>query len=240
MSDSLEAPGSDGSSDWASLYRARSDEVVPYRPIFTGDVFDGVDIPDEDAKKTVILLQHPCAMRVDGVSLNSRLLVAEVLPSGPPPEPSRWATGYYKQMPLPELKPDQSNQHCQANLTKLYIVTPEMLEAATRIACLSQAGVNILLQRWVHHNSRAIVGTHLYQQVSSPQFEEADILEEWCMDREGDGISLADASHEIHEWLTDSSTAEFSPQESLKEPQYRSQVRMAMRQHLKKIRANGS
>jgi hypothetical protein len=98
MPHELEAPGTDAAPEWASVYRARGDEVVPHRPIFTGDVFFNIEIAGEARTKNVIVLQHPCAIRA-GVEVLPKLLVAEVNPSGKL-APSLWATGSYKQMPL--------------------------------------------------------------------------------------------------------------------------------------------
>lgn len=235
MSDSLEAPGTDDSPDWGSIYRARGDEVVRHRPVFTGDIFRNLQITSNGDATVAIILQHPCAMRTDGVTLAARLLVAEVRSAGLVPR-SKWMSGHYRQMPLPELMPDADRKHHAAHLDQPQLVTPAQLKNATRIGCLSQLGVNLLLQRWVHHNSRAAIGTHVYQEVTSPQFEEADIIEEWCIDREEDGISLSTATTEIHSWLRGDAATGVSPQELLKQPQFRSQVRKAVRLHLKQLR----
>jgi len=76
----LEYPGADGVPDWDSLYRARADEVVRHRPAFTGDVFAKVTVQSvgETKVKDVMLLQHPCALRSNGVDLHLRLVVAEL------------------------------------------------------------------------------------------------------------------------------------------------------------------
>jgi hypothetical protein len=83
------------------------------------------------------------------------------------------------------------------------------------------------------------VGTHLYQEVSSPQFEEADLIEDWCIDREDDGIDLATATAEIDYWLSTVTSGGPSNRELLKDPQHRSGVRKAMRSHLQNLRDAG-
>lgn len=58
-------------------------------------------------------------------------------------------------MPLPDLKPNSTTdkqKHHAAYFDALYLADPERL--GPRIACLEPLGVNLLLQRWVHHNSR--------------------------------------------------------------------------------------
>jgi hypothetical protein len=79
----LEAPCPVGTTDWAGLYRARADEVVAHRPVLTGDVFTDTPVltpQGNERVKTAIVVQHPCALRSNGVDLIPRLLVAEVRP----------------------------------------------------------------------------------------------------------------------------------------------------------------
>ncbi len=235
MSDNLEAPGTDDHPDWGSIYRARGPEVVSQRPFFTGDVFRHVSIPGETEPIAVILVQHPCAIRTDGINLVPRLLAVEVQPANPIP-PSQWASGYFKQMPLTELVPEGKPSHYAAIFTKPLITTPSALDAAERVACLSQSGVNLLLQRWVHHNSRAVVSTQLYQGVSSAQYEEADLIEDWCIEREDDGIAMAAAAEEANTWLSRAAISNESNRDLLKSPQHRSAVRKAMRTYLAEVR----
>ena len=55
--------------------------------------------------------------------------------------------------------------------------------------------------------------------MTSAQYEEADIIEEWCVDREGDGISLENATHEIATFLGAGAP---SPRKRLEDAQQRS------------------
>lgn len=100
---------------------------------------------------------------------------------------------------------------------------------------MSQRGVNLLLQRWVHHNSRVIVPTYDYQDVTSPQYEEADIIEEWCIDREDDDVSLDNATVEIDAWLT-GDKGPTSPRARLDDPQQQSAIRREVRAYLRLVR----
>src|SRR3954447_22221211 len=97
MTHSLEAPGTDEAPEYSSLYRARGDEVVAQRPIFTGDIIFDVPVIGEDESKNVLVLQHPCVIR-RGLILTPKLLVAEVRPEGVQ-RPSRWDR-VPRQMPL--------------------------------------------------------------------------------------------------------------------------------------------
>ena len=154
-------------------YRARGEEVVRHRPVFTGDVFEKVPVQGLGASKnkTVIVLQHPCALRSNGVDLHSRLMVAELRNHKVIPVED-W-TRHLGKMPLPELIPalETGRRHQAAFFDEPYLIGPDDLALEKRIACLSQTGVNLLLQRWVHHNSRVVVPTATYQEVSSPAYE---------------------------------------------------------------------
>ena len=85
------------------LYLAASPEEVPIaRPLMTGDVFTDIVVPGLDNAGLAVVLTHPCSMRVDGVNLAPRLLMARVVPSNPIPLKA-WRSGHFKVMPLPEL-----------------------------------------------------------------------------------------------------------------------------------------
>lgn len=115
MPQNLEAPGTDVTPEYESLYRARGDEVVAQRPIFTGDVFFDVVVEGEDETRHVLILQHPCVIR-RGVELTPKLLVAEVAPAAILP-PSHWGTKFYRQLPLAELTVGEHPNHFAAFLT---------------------------------------------------------------------------------------------------------------------------
>lgn len=233
MTHSLEAPGTDEEPEYSSLYRARGDEVVAQRPIFTGDVFFDVPVIGGDEPRSVLVLQHPCVIR-RGVVLTPTLLVAEVRPAEVQ-RPSRWDR-VPRQMPLADLVIGGSPANFAAFFVDHQLVRPEFLDLGKRIACMSQRGVNLLLQRWVHHNSRVIVPTHNYQDVTSPQYEEADIIEEWCIDRQDDGISQDDAVLEIDTWLT-GDKGPTAPRARLEDAQQRSAVRRDVRAYLRTVRS---
>jgi hypothetical protein len=184
---------------------------------------------------TVMIVQHPCALRSDGVHLNGKLLVAPVATAAVVPA-SGW-TGSFKKMPLPELDGSAS---FAAVFSEPDVIASSSLATARRIACLSQFGVNLLLQRWVHHNSRAIVPSRDYQDVTSAEYEEADLTEDWCDERTLDGIELEQATTEAHEWFRSSAgEGPSSWQHLLGDPQQRSAVRRAMRTELKSRRPTG-
>lgn len=233
MAHNLEAPGTDEAPEYESLYRARGDEVVAQRPIFTGDVFFNVTVEGDEQASSVIVLQHPCVIR-RGIELTPNLLVAEVAPAALLP-PSQWVEKFFRQLPLAELVAGATPKHFAAFFDRYHLIRRKDLELDHRVATMSQRGVNLLMQRWVHHNSRMVVPTQEYQKVTSAQYDEADIIEEWCIDREDDGVSLDDATVEIDTWLTgDKSTT--SPRARLEDPQQRSAIRREVRAHFRSTR----
>ncbi|MGF1645976.1 MAG: hypothetical protein ACFCVF_03510 [Kineosporiaceae bacterium] len=238
MGHELEAPWGEHGPDWNLLYRARGDEVSAHRPVFTGDVFGATrvqGIPDP-RERTVIIVQHPCALRTDGVDLAERLIVGEVKPARPP-DRDGWR-GNFGRMPLPDLRPDGSEKkrHQSAVFDNPYLVARDALDPANRIACLSQTGVNLLLQRWVCHNSRVVVPTFQYQEVTRGQFDEADLIEEWCESRIEDGVAVDEATREAVAWLREPSvTGGRTRQALLDDPQQVSAVRQDLWRHLRAL-----
>ncbi|MDR0960058.1 MAG: hypothetical protein LBM23_06875 [Propionibacteriaceae bacterium] len=232
MSSSLESPYDKGIPRWDVLYRARADEVSKTRPIFTGDVFTGIQLPGSTGKtkaRTVAVLQHPCSMRTNGVDLAWQVLVAEVSNRKILTE-DEWTTGHFNLMPLPDLRPNVDSQarHQAANFDNLYMVKPENL--TSRIASLSQLGVNLLLQRWVHFSSRVIVPTSTFHEQTVAYYEEADLIEDWC--DELDSGNRTDDAKACMEWLREDRDGR-TYQDMLKDPQSHSSIRRAMRSELK-------
>ncbi|MEV7347005.1 hypothetical protein [Streptomyces sp. NPDC093544] len=229
----LEAPRVVG-----DLYRALGEEVESCRPYLTGDVFMGVETATADGarkKRDVMIIQHPCVLRTNGVDLVSQLLVARVQ-QHPPIED--WGK-YGKLMPLPGLFPNAASErkkHCAAMFDSLFLVTPQQLGDA-RVACLSQVGINTLLQRWVFHSSRATILTHTFDEANFHVFEEADVIEDWVIERtiEG-GLKREDAAVECMEWLRRDLGDGRTQQVRLRDRQQRSAVRIDMRAYLRTLR----
>ena len=204
---------------WAEpghLYRARGDEVEPHRPMFTGDVVEDVAIPGVQDSGPAIIVAHPCAMRA-GPSLADRVLVAAVEPASAAP-PKQWASGFFDRMPLPDLP---SGFHV-AWLDRIGRATTTDLVGATRIACLSPVGVNLLQQRLVFHLTRFAVPTKQLWEAFGHTYEEADMLEEWLEDSADQAARTAT----FEEWIRDGDP---SRQSRLRDPQQRASVRAELR-----------
>lgn len=211
----LESPNAED-----ALYAARGEDVslFSHRPRFTGDVL-------KQNGEVALVLQHPCAIR-RGLQLVDRLLMASVVPEqgGIPRD---WSKGSFKKFFLPRVF-DGPDVYA-ADFTSPVIWTSTQVQEAERIAILSALGVNLLLQRWVHHNSRVVVSTSRFNDVISGPFEEADIVGEVCDDLVFGGGSLTRAEALIDDWLSDGHPAGSDRRSALSDPQHRASIRQQAR-----------
>jgi len=217
-------PGAD--PDWDELYVARDTDVMAHRPIYSGDVFTDVGLRPtrgEPKRRAVMIIQHPCAMRPDGINLAQSLLVARVRPFSVL-QRSAWDTNG-KLMPLPDLRPSiSSNQrHQAAFFDDTYHVHPDDLDLPSRIACLSEIGTYLLLQRWVYHSSRVVVPSFDIEAMNSHVYAEADLLESWCESAIAGGVSMDVALADAARWL-DEQTGSSSRRQMLRTSALRSSL----------------
>ena len=220
----LECP--DSASD---LYLAASpDEVEAARPILTGDVFSGVTVPGLDGSGLAIVLTHLCSMRADGVNLAKRLFMARVSPSEEVPI-SKWQTGHFKVMPLPELL----GEHYSARFDEMGLVESAALPTTGRVACMTPYGVNLLQQRFIWYLTRFLVPTHRLDEATGAVFEEADLQEEWVVATTERGEDVAESARAFHKWVRSIDDLGVSRQKQLEDPQRRAGLRRQMRSHLR-------
>lgn len=209
----LEAPTS-----VAQLYLARgADEMesLLHRPYFTGDVYQF-----EDGRLSA-LMQHPCSM---SHSPSAVYLAAEVrrAPSAPV-----WVGKHYKRMFLPELLDGRDHS---IEFDRLQLIPRDDLGSAERIAILSGFGVNLLLQRWVHHSTRVVVWTKTLDRQTSGPTEEADLTSDSVSDLVDAGSTADEALAFVEGWFRQSPEDGASTyQDMLKNSQERSTVRTHLR-----------
>lgn len=175
------------------LYLARVDEVevLKDRPIFTGDV---VRTSDEHL---FCVLQHPCAFR-QGTKLAKRVLVSEVFQVDS--SPVDWSVGHFKSMFLPELG-GAGTSTWKVAFSEICILSLDELRSGERIAILSGLGVNLLLQRWLHHNSRVVVPTARLAESTSGPFDEADLIADSISDLVAGGMLPSAALQWVETWF---------------------------------------
>lgn len=210
------------------LYLAASqDEVPTARPLMTGDVFTSIAVPGLDSTGLAIVLTHPCSMRVDGVRLAPRLMMARVAPTSPIPLPD-WRSGHFKVMPLPELL----GTHHSARFDEIGLVESGSLEEGMRVACMTPYGVHLLQQRFIWHLTRFLAPTHRLAEVTEAVFEEADLQEEWVERSASRGNDPQSAAEAFHEWIRSPDSSGVPRQNQLRQADLRAGVRRQMRTHL--------
>lgn len=220
----LESP--DSASDL--FLAAEISDVEARRPILTGDVFAGVQIPGLETPSLAIVITHPCSMRRDGVRLADRLLMAEVREHQHIPL-AAWSTGHYRVMPLPGLA---GRDTYAASFDEIGLVKSSVLVELERVAVLTPFGINLLQQRLIWYLTRFLAPTHLLNESCAAVFEEADLCEEWVVSRSEHHGSLDEANAEFHSWIREADSAGHTRQEGLIDPQRRAGIRRAMREAL--------
>ena len=205
------------------IYLVQGDDIgeLRYRPAFTGDVFRLQD------GRNVALVQHPCAMR-NGAQLAEKLLICRVLPytQGIPAD---WSTGNFKRSFLPDL--DGSNHTIE--FVDLDVISRSELDAAERAAILSVRGVNLLVQRWIYHNSRVIIMTSTINAQTSGPYDEADLAGDACRELVDAGQDPQAAMLLVDDWLgsvPDGGTDD--RRRMLTDPQQKSAVRSSLRRQV--------
>jgi hypothetical protein len=212
----LDTPGR-----YEDLYEFRGEEVTEFRPFFTGDVFQ----TNDDA--LMMFVQHPCALRHG--ELLPRLPMVKVGESKTKPR-SDWSVESPKQMPLPRLIGDGFHS---ADFTDIHVVASTEIAGSTRVAILSSFGVNILMQRWVYHNTRVVIATQTFDEQMAGPFTEADLAAEWCENRVRD-LTVDEAFREFDKWLDTAPDGDNRSWRSrLPDRQEHSIIRKAMRRTLR-------
>jgi hypothetical protein len=228
----LEAPASAG-----DLYLYRGEEVNDLRPVQTGDVFDGVEVPGlDDDPGLAIVLNHPCSMRSNGVDLVDRLLVARVTPYAYVP-PQAWPRHHTRVMPLPELLGD--DQHFAARFDQFGLIPSGSIHDLRRVACLQPYGVNLLQQRFIWNVARFVVETQKLNRACAVPFQEIDFLEEWSEGWVGAGLPAVGCAAAFHEWIRDTDALGITRQDRLADVQHWAPLRTAMREHLASLGGRG-
>jgi hypothetical protein len=92
-----------------------------------------------------------------------------------------------------------------------------------------------MLQRRVKHFSRVTVPTPDFDKANLGVYEEADLIEDWCIEREDQGLKYDEAFAECIAWLCEDLDGR-TRQGLLKDSQQRSTVRKQMTDHLRALR----
>ena len=195
--------------------------------MMTGDVFTDVAVPGLDGTGLAIVLTHPCSMRVDGVNLAPRLLMARVSPSSPIPL-TAWRRGHFKVMPLPDLL----GAHHSALFDEIGLVESPSLLENVRTACMTPHGVHLSQQRFIWYLTRFLAPTHRLAEATEAVFVEADLQEEWVEASVDHGDDPKEAAEAFHEWIRSPDQSGVARQDQLKRTDLRAGIRRQMRTHL--------
>jgi hypothetical protein len=166
-------------------------------------------------------------MRVNGVGLADRLLMARVTATAEIPL-HKWATGFFRVMPLPDL----NGGSYAARLDEIGLVVSTAVQSAERLACMTPLGINLLQQRFIAYLTRFVVPTFRLNEACAAVFDEADLCEEWALVAVAAGVSLDQAAAAFHNWIRSADSSGITRQEQLAQPQRRAGVRRDMRRHL--------
>ena len=212
------------------LYLARGSDVEAYRPIITGDIFQGLRVPgSEDDGGLAMVVAHPCSMR-QGAHLKPHVQMA-VVRNGPPIPLDRW-DGNYGVMPLPELhRPGDLSPRAVFELAGR-VPTDELLRHR-RMACLSAKGILLLLQRMTFSMTRVVVDLDILLGSIDFVLEEVELLDEWMQGRlDTRNGNLEPAIHDEERLFDDVMRSEIdgnSLRQHLRDPASRAKVRRSVR-----------
>ena len=145
------------------------------RPLMTGDV---IEMPDGTL---VVLVQHPCAMR-SGQGLLPRLLACEVDLAAKDVR-SKWHKERFSRMRLEFL-----GSSAVIDFNRPLVLETSAAHKMHRVAIMDRLGVNLLLQRWVHHNSRVVIKTVTYDRQSTGPYAEVDLVQDMVTDLLAEGL----------------------------------------------------
>ncbi|WP_448070464.1 hypothetical protein [Georgenia yuyongxinii] len=151
-----------------------------------------------------------------------RLLAAAVQPwnQGVP----KW-NGHFRRMFLPSL---DKGTNWAIDFDDIDLVDAATAIAAERTTVLSQVGVNLLMQRWLNHQSRVIIPTSTINNMIEGQFDEADLTGDAVAELVDGGTDSDEALARVNAWLDDGPRGT-TKREALNDPQKRSTVRAELR-----------
>lgn len=234
MSD-LDAPNTAG-----ELYEARADEVTIARPILQGDVFKDVSLPGlDDGSNCAIVLSHACSMR-QGTKLRDRITMARVEQASEQLSLSEWPRKFFYVMPLPELTGSEDNDYSyRADFNQVTSVRSETLERSKRIACLSDLGLQLMLQRQVYHYTRVYIDLPTIHRELASVLTEIELCQDWveealeANDETGGSLSVVLEQEGRFQDFLGGPRDEAANRQLLKSPNRHAQLRRIVRDEIK-------
>jgi hypothetical protein len=165
-----------------------------------GDVFENLEIPGIDLGLGIAaVLTHPCTMRTTGGALRLTLLMARIV-NYPHVPFEQWPTKHFRVQPLPDLRPDHVGESLAIDFELIGTVASGAIDPTGRVAYLSDYGVTVMQQRFVHQLSRVVVDLPVLHAQAAPNFEEAALLHEWLEAFVQNPTVADDVSHQTREF----------------------------------------
>ncbi len=201
-------------TDGEEIYHARDEEISLARPLLTGDVVEGVEVPGV-GRSPAMIVAHPCNMR-RGAELAPKLTCAPVT-EYQPVEASQWAGGFARVFPLSSFR---ENDHRAARIDELVTIPAERFDLEARMICLEHRGIFLLQQRIIYSIARCKVSLSTIRDSMEHVLIEASLLEDWVEDLSdpADSTSREAAISSFEEFIATDLRAQ------LQDPNRRSQV----------------
>jgi hypothetical protein len=175
----------------AELYLARGNGVEIDRPIYQGDVFTDVPLPELPTEiplgelielpvrpRLVMIVPHPCRC-YHGDRLRDRLTVAPVEIAASYHEFRPDSSGWTDRFGLPELLDHSDKGGHVANFGQLVSLPTTWLNLNSRIACLSHKGLGLLAKRVLGFQLRCPVDLASAMTYTAGEWTEALLMQAW-------------------------------------------------------------
>jgi hypothetical protein len=154
------------------------EEALALKPVMTGDIFVGVQVPGEPDPLDLMVVGHPCTIR-RGVVLVERVPCARIVYHQTIPY-YRWPDYDKNHFPLSSVI-GIGEGRCVALWDWIAAPRDELLRSRRR-ATLQDQGVYILLQRLIHSLSRFAPPLSALREASAHVLAEAELEYTWMLE----------------------------------------------------------
>jgi len=175
----------------SELYLATGAAVEIDRPVYQGDVFDGVPLPQLPVEMPVspqievplrtglvIVVPHPCRC-FHGDTLRTRLTVAPVEMADSYHEFRKDRSGWTARFGLPGLLGHTAMGGYVANFGQITSLPTSWLDLNKRVACLSHKGLGLLAKRVLGFQLRCPVDLGSAMNYTAGEWTEAFLMQAW-------------------------------------------------------------
>jgi hypothetical protein len=154
------------------------EEALALKPVMTGDIFVGVNVPGEADSVDLMIAGHPCTIRM-GALLVERVPCARIVDHQSVPY-HRWPSYDKSHFPLSGAA-GVGNGRCVSLWDWLAAPAEELLRSRRR-ATLQDQGIHIFLQRLIHSFSRFAPPLSVLREASGHVLAEAELEYTWMLE----------------------------------------------------------